>query len=152
MSQPLLEGDYIQDRGPDVVERLNQRILDLENRITDIETERPQIKRDAVVIVLSLLTESLRHVASGKMDIPDVSHATSGSGQDARWDAIKARLRPRLKEAVDILLVQGPMRRTQLAAALKMDYTNCTKNVITVLVRQGIVIENAAREIQLKTL
>jgi hypothetical protein len=137
---------------PVAVAQLAERIDSLEERIEELEAVIPQIKRDAVVIVLSLLTESLRHVASGKMDIPDVSHATSGSGQDARWDAIKARLRPRLKEAVDILLVQGPMRRTQLAAALKMDYTNCTKNVITVLVRQGIVIENAAREIQLKTL
>src|ERR1700686_1355092 len=131
MSQPLLEGrqEYVEERESDVVAQLESRIEQLEAMI-------PNIKREAVVIVLSLLTESLRHVASGKMDITE-----SAIGSDARWDAIKARLEPRLKEGVDILLLQGPMKRTQIAAALKMDYSNCTKNVIGVLLRRGIAVE-----------
>ena len=139
MSQPLLEGEYIATN--ELAPADNSRIEELESRVAELEDSIPQIKRDAVVIVLKLLTESLRHVASGKMEIPDVSQPASVQGE-ARWNAIKSRLAPRLKEAVDILLLQGPMRRTQIAAALKMDYSNCTKNVIGVLLRQGIVIEN----------
>ena len=59
-----------------------------------------------------------------------------------KWDAIKVRLAPRLREAVDVLLLQGSMKRTQLAAALKMDYSNCTKNVVQVLKSQGWLVEN----------
>jgi hypothetical protein len=59
-----------------------------------------------------------------------------------KWTSIKQRLAPRLREAVDILLLQGSMKRTQLAAALKMDYSNCTKNVVTVLKAQGWLVEN----------
>jgi hypothetical protein len=33
------------------------------------------------------------------------------------------------------------MRRTQLASAMKMDYSNCAKNVIAVLIRQGLIVE-----------
>jgi len=61
---------------------------------------------------------------------------------DPKWTAIKQRLAPRLREAVDILLLQGSMKRTQLAAALKMDYSNCTKNVVQVLKAQGWMVEN----------
>lgn len=135
MSQPLLEGrqEYMEDSGPDVVAQL-------ESRIGELEASLSTVKRDAVVTVLSLLTEALRHVASGKMDIPTVT--TTANGQDARWDAIKNRLAPRLKEAVELLLVQGPMKRAQIAAALRMDYSNCTKNVIGQLLRQGVAVES----------
>lgn len=153
MPQPLLEGhqEYVEDDGLDALEELCERVEALEERLREFEAIIPKVKRDAVVVVLSLLTDSLRHVASGKMDIPDVSHVATG-GTDVRWEAIKARLAPRLKEAVEILLLQGPMRRTELAAALKMKYSNCTKNVIGILVRQGVIVENVARELTLKQL
>jgi hypothetical protein len=141
----------MEDQGPDAIAQLNERIGELESRLSDVEADRPAIKREAVVIVLQLLTDSLRHVASAKMKIPDISHVENAGGKDARWEAIKNRLAPRLREAVDILLLQGPMKRTQLAAALKMDYSNCTKNVIAVLLRQGIMVENN-RELSLKEL
>src|ERR1017187_2580496 len=119
MPQPLLEGhqEYVQDRGPDVIEQLTRRIDALENRIDELEADRPTIKRDAVVIVLSLLTESLRHVASGKMDIPDVSHAAMAAPQfDPRWDAWKQKLGAGQAPAriIDALLTHGPLNRTQL--------------------------------------
>lgn len=154
MSQFQLEGkqEYVDepDRVDLITSALNDRIDKLVVRVGELERDRPAIQREAVVIVLKLLTESLRHVASGKMDLPDVSVAAP-AGSDARWEAIKSRLAPRLREAVDVLLVQGPMRRTQLAAALKMDYSNCAKNVIAILIRQGIAIENGGH-VTLKTL
>lgn len=68
--------------------------------------------------------------------------AGTGSGSENKWEVIKQRLAPRMREAVDILLMQGSMKRTQLAAALKLDYSNCTKNVVGVLVRQGWIVDN----------
>ena len=59
-----------------------------------------------------------------------------------KWNAIKSRMAPRMKEAIDVLLLQGSMKRTQLAAALKMDYSNCNKNVIQILLRQGWMVDN----------
>lgn len=145
MSQPLLSSgqEYLEEQGPDVMVQMNERIDELEAEIRELKADRQAIQREAVVIVLKLLTESLRHVASGKMDIPDVSHAAPSSGSDARWEAIKSRLAPRLRDAVDVLLLQGPMSRAQVAAALKLGYKNCADNVIGVLMRQGIVVETA---------
>lgn len=137
MSQLQLEGEV--EQKIDEVYGLQERIDSLESRVDDLQGDLVNAKRDAVVMLLSLLTESLRHVASGKMEMPTVT-AVSGDGQDARWTAIKSRLAPRLKEAVEILLLQGPMGRKQIAAALRMDYSNCTKNVIGILLRQGIAI------------
>lgn len=69
-------------------------------------------------------------------------YRSAPDGNGSKWDAIKQRLAPRMREAVDILLMQGSMKRTQLAAALKMDYSNCTKNVVGVLLRQGWLVDN----------
>ena len=151
MPQPLLSGhqEYVEDDAESALTQLSERLDELEGRIEKLEADRPSIQREAVVIVLKLLTESLRHVVSGKMDLPNVSLSPSSGNE--RWEAIKSRLAPRLREAVDILILQGPMRRTQLAAALKMDYSNCSKNVVGVLLRQGIAIENGGH-VTLKTL
>lgn len=140
MPVPLLEGhqEYVAS-GSD----LGQRIDILESRIADLEAGRAQVKRDAVVTVLNLLAQSLRHVASGTMDIPDPVIAIDVAG--SKWEAIKKRLPPRQAEAIDVFLAQGPLKRTQLAAAMRMDYSNCTKNVIAVLVRQGLLIERGGQ-------
>jgi len=148
MPQPLLSGEseYIEADGP---VDLETRVRDLERHVAHIESAQAQTKRDAVIILLNLLNAALEQVASGKLDIAstEASHASS----DARWDAIKSRLPRRHAEAVDILLLHGSMNRTQLAAAMKMDYSNCTKNVIGVLMRQGIIVSNG-RDLTLKQL
>src|SRR2546430_5925772 len=56
----------------------------------------------------------------GEIEAMGIDGNSPQVGGDQKWEAIKQRLAPRLREAVDILLLQGPMRRTQLAAALKM--------------------------------
>jgi hypothetical protein len=139
-SRPLLssgDAEYIEDRGPDIMEQLRLRISQLERRVESLESALDVTKRDAVVIVLNLLHQSLKHVASGKFDISQIE----SPAQHSKWDAIKKRLQPRLAEAIDVLLLQGEMRRTQLASAMKMDYSNCAKNVIAVLIRQGLIVE-----------
>jgi hypothetical protein len=135
MPQPLLSGEVVGDQ-PQWDE---DRVLELEGRVSDLERRLDTVKRDAVVIVLNLLAKSMKRVAAGEFDIDEVATATSSP---SKWDAIKKRLPPRQSEAIDIFLAQGSLRRTQLAAAMKMDYSNCTKNVIAVLVRQGLLIES----------
>ena len=135
MVQRLLNGEveYV-DSEPAIDHAFADRVGDLEDRIAVLEEKLATVKRDAVVALLNMLSESMRHIASSKMDIP--AQATN-----SKWDVIKNRLQPRLREAVDILLIQGPMKRTQLSAALKMDYSNCSKNVVAILLRQGLMIE-----------
>lgn len=133
------------DPAEDRFERLEREMEELREQFAAVRNE---IKREAVVALLGLLTSAMREVASGKYDLSSIR--TDGASTSA-WDAVKQRLAPRLREAVDILLVQGSMFRTQLAAAMKMDYSNCNKNVITVLIRQGLVVENG-RELALKEL
>ena len=73
------------------------------------------------------------------------------NSQQAKWEAVKRQMTPRLAQAVDLLMLQGSMKRTQIASALNMDYSNCTKNVIGILLRQGWIVENGG-ELSLKKL
>jgi len=140
MSQPLLSGEteYLDET---VTDNSAERIEELEERLGNLEASIPQIKRDAVVMVLNLLGESLRHIASGKMDISDVSQ-TASSQPNGKWDAVKQRLAPRLRDAVDIFLVRGSMNNSQLAAALHLGRSNCSNNVIGALKRQGLLVKS----------
>lgn len=134
MSQRLLEGrtEYVETVSD------TQRIDELESRLGEVEHAQSVVKRDAVVALLSLLSQALRQVASGKIDLDSIqTEAPAG-----KWESIKKRLPPKQAAAIDIFLAQGSLKRTQLAAAMRMDYSNCTKNVIAVLVRQGLLIES----------
>lgn len=141
MPQPLLNGasEYF-DESP-VEGNSSERIEELEERIGTLEASIPQVKRDAVVMVLNLLGESLRHIASGKMDITEVA-SPANLQPNAKWDAVKQRLAPRLREAVDIFLVRGSMNNSQLAAALHLGRSNCSNNVIGALKRQGLLVKS----------
>lgn len=75
-------------------------------------------------------------VAAGEIPATGVDDAAD------KWETIKQRLPPRQQEAIDVLLLQGSMKRVQLAAALKMNYTNCATNVIAVLIRSGWMVDN----------
>lgn len=145
MAQPLLEGnvEYVES-----VTDAEQRIDALESRISELEGAQHQVKRDAVVALLNLLGQALRQVASGKIDLETLETPSAGP---SKWEAIKKRLPPRQAEAIDIFLAQGSLRRTELAAAMKMNYTNCATNVIAVLVRQGLLLDRGG-QLQLKDL
>lgn len=137
MSQPLLDGEveYVE---PIRLDAHGERLTYLEDRVASLESQLKQVKRDAVVTLLQMLSDSMRHIASGKMDIP----AMAATRDDNKWDAVKQRMPQRHREAIDVLLLSGSLKRTQLAAALKMDYANCAKNVIAILIRQGWLIDS----------
>jgi hypothetical protein len=128
--------------GPDVVTVMRGQINRLERRLDDVEASRDLIKRDAVVIVLNMLAKSLRMVASGELDLDITDGAVAVAGVNPRWDAIKRSLPPRLAQAIDVLLTQGPKTNMQLAAAMRMDRTNCNNNVTLKLKQMGLIVKN----------
>jgi hypothetical protein len=106
---------------------------------TDIELLRAQMgeMQQELDIIKAVL---MRQYGAFKVSFGDQAIVTADATD--KWTAIKARMAPRLREAIDVLLLQGSMKRTQIASALKMDYSNCTKNVIGVLKAQGWLVEN----------
>jgi hypothetical protein len=125
MPQQLLSGEveYIEEeRAPDQVEMLRAEVAELRDELNGIK---------AIM---------LRQYSAYRQAFGEQTVVSSDSGD--KWNAIKQRLPPRQREAVDILLLQGTMKRTQLASALRMDYSNCNKNVIGLLIRQGWMLDN----------
>jgi hypothetical protein len=141
MSLPLLEGEIMDSPAPDPrdeeLDSLSARVSQLESALATVEANA---KRGAVVMVLNLLSASLKQVAAGKIDLKTVE--SSASNGDARWDAIKRGLAPRLAQAIDVLLTHGAKTNSQLAAAMKMDRTNCNNNVTLKLKQMGLIVKN----------
>jgi hypothetical protein len=128
MSLRLLNGEqeYVADPTP-------------EPEPNEIEVLRAQV--NDIQEQLNTVTRILmQQYGAFKMAFGDSAIMTTDSAD--KWTAIKNRMAPRMREAVDVLLLQGSMKRTQLAAALKMDYSNCNKNVIQILLRQGWMVDN----------
>lgn len=117
------------------------RVLELEQQIQFLHSELAHTRKDCEKTILRLLSPLYKALRPAFGDADPIS-GLDGDSSQAKWDAIKQRLAPRMREAVDILLMQGSMKRTQLAAALKMDYSNCTKNVVGILLRQGWIVDN----------
>jgi hypothetical protein len=146
----------VPDHRDRIIASLQQENSDLREQLSDAvaEVSRVRAARAAGVAELQQILLPLHHAMQlvfGQIDavLPNgVQPTINGSN---KWDAIKLRLAPRLREAVDILQMQGSMKRTQLAAALKMDYSNCTKNVVSVLLRQGWLVDNGG-DLSLKPL
>lgn len=146
MSQLQLEGkvtqEYVEDHGSDALEQLSQRIEELEVKLS-------HVKRDAVVMVLNLLAESLRHVASGKMDIPEVQTATAPQF-DPKWELWKQKLGGTTAPArvIQALLEHGPLNRTQLRSAAELGWS--TLDAATARLKNLSLIEKVGDRWQLK--
>jgi hypothetical protein len=145
MAQPLLEGG-VDDGSAEIIAELREEVRQL---TVELLVARKDNARAVAALrhQLEPWYKALQQLF-GEMDKLGVDAVTPASSQ---WEAVKQRLAPRLREAIDILLVQKAMKRTQLAAALRMDYSNCNKNVIGVLLRQGLMVDNG-RELSLKEL
>jgi hypothetical protein len=143
--QPLLSGhqEYVEE-SPDFG-RLQSENHSLRMEVARLRVELESAKNDSA-FRLAGIRKALRPQYDGLRQLFEELDALSperANGSDSgRWDAIKQRLAPRLKEAVDVLILHGSLRRTQLASALKMDYSNCTKNVVGVLKGQGLLEES----------
>lgn len=137
MPTPLLNGEveYVEPIRLDIH---GERLTALEDRVEQLEAKLANVKRESVIALLNLLSESMRQIAAGKFNLSE----SSAGGAEEKWEAVKQRMPPRHREAVDILLLQGSMKRTEIASALKMNYTNCATNVLAVMIRQGWLIDN----------
>jgi len=126
-TRPLLTGhqEYVEE--PEVV--VDPAIDALHVRLDEMQEQ-----------IATLNTILMRQYGAFKQAFGDQAIVTPDSTD--KWTAIKARMAPRLREAIEVLLLQGSMKRTQIASALNMDYSNCTKNVIGVLKAQGWIVEN----------
>jgi len=141
MSQPLLEGTYediasMPNTRDEELDSLSARVAELESSLAEAES---RAKREAVVTVLNLLGAALRQVASGKIEMPPLDVATT-TAPSSRWEAIKQRNPGRIAQAVDTLLVHGTMSVSNLASAMRMDRSNCSKNVVTKLRSMGLLV------------
>jgi hypothetical protein len=126
-SRPMLTGhqEYVEEVPSPVdpaIEALHERLDEMQQQL------------DTLTGIL------MRQYGAFKSSFGDQAIVTTDSAD--KWTAIKSRMAPRLRDAIDVLLLQGSMKRTQIASALKMDYSNCTKNVIGVLKAQGWLVEN----------
>lgn len=129
MSQPLLGGavepEYVEP-GSD----LGDEVESLRAQVTEIQEDLNTLK--AIL---------MRQYGAFKAGFGDQVIVTADSSN--KWDAIKNRMPPRHREAVEMLLLQGSMSRKQLSAALHLGYTNCANNVVQPLLRQGWLVENS---------
>lgn len=141
MNKLLLSGQ-VDDRD----EQIKTLRAQIEKLLQDGREMQSQLSREragvaAVRHQLNPLYRALQLLFEEMDQVAGFTNATEPQS-NAKWDAIKQRLAPRLREAIDILLVQKNLKRTQMASALKMGYNNCTKNVVGVLIRQGLVVES----------
>ena len=149
MPQHLLEGNV--DNRDALIASLEEENADLQRQVRDLQGELAQARR-----ANGRAVAKLRHVTQPWLDALKDLHGEldaiggdelggQAAGSSDKWEAVKVKLAPRLREAIDLLLLQGTMRRTQIANALKMDYANCSKNVVGVLIRQGWVVDNGGQ-------
>jgi hypothetical protein len=156
MAQQLLDG-HIDDRDT-IIAGLKAQLaevreeLRMERKKSDgIEPALKEIQR------VTLPFYNILRAVHGELDSLGITNsgatvsASTSPAHDSRWDAIKSRLAPRLREAVDVLLVHGRMNTTQLAAALKTSRGNCADNIVQKLKTMGIIIKDG-RDYSLKTL
>lgn len=148
MSRLMLPGEV--DTRDQQISALAAEVERLKGELAAVQQESQREKNAIAMLQRNLrpFYDSLQRLFGVMDDVVGEAVAAAGNG---KWEAIKARLAPRLREAIDILLVQKSMKRTQLAAALRMDYSNCNKNVIGVLLRQGLLVDNG-RDLSLKEL
>jgi len=142
MNQFLLEGEV--DNRDSIIERLRRENERLSEALQEERLKNRGV--EAGIAAFRKQTLPLLNALQAAHGLIDRMGINGGPGSDgSKWDLVKQRLSPRLREAVDIFLTQGQMKRTQLASAMRMDYSNCTKNVIAVLLRQGLLVDNGGQ-------
>lgn len=139
MAQQLLPGEveYLDEES--AVDPFAERVGELEDRVAALEAKLSQVKRDAVVALLQMLSDSMRHIASGKMDIPDVS-ANVQAASTGKWDILKAKhAGTHVAAVIESLQIHGRLSTPQLAANIKTSKQNAYNNIVPKMIKMGIV-------------
>ena len=157
MSGLMLEGNV--DHSATELARLREenRTLRIENSTLKAELEATRAENEVAIgslrRCLTPLYQALQRVF-GDMDaiapVGDEPAATgSAANGNSRWDAIKQRNPGRIAEAIDALLIHGPLNVSQMAAVIHIDRSNCSKNVVGKMLRMGIA-ERDGQKIRLR--
>lgn len=139
MNQPLLEGRV----EPSADDDLRDRVAELENEVASLRHEIKTMGRENAKVIARLLSplwKALEPIFGELADV-GVAEAAPPNSRATAWESVKARLQPRHRQVIDVLLLQGEMTRRQISSAIQMNYNNCTNNVIGPLLRQGWLIE-----------
>lgn len=144
MPQPLLlngEGEYVEPNSPEVNE---QHLASLEDRLDEIESKLANVKRDAVVALLNLFSESMRQIASGKFDLNTAPTVQVDDRQSKVWESWKQRLGGSCAKVIDALLTHKDLNTQQLAIATGLHRTTIP-NLIFRLNKAGLINKNGGR-------
>jgi hypothetical protein len=136
MPQPLLSGEqeYVKDE-PSVTDEL----MHLSDRVAALESRLVHIKREAVITLLQMLSDSMKHVASGKMDIPEVS-ASTPSAENGKWEILKQKYAgTHTGRAIEALMIHKRLSTAQLAANIGTSKQNAYNNLVPKMIKLGIL-------------
>jgi hypothetical protein len=156
MAQPLLDG-HIDDRDT-IIAGLKAQLSEVREELR-LERKKSEGVMPALEEIqrVTLPFFNILRAVHGELDALGIAsngaaaRSAATVAPDSRWDAIKSRLPPRLRDAIDVLLVHGVMSVSQLAAALKTSRQNCGDNIVKKLKSMGLIIKEG-RELSLKQL
>lgn len=134
-SRPLLEAAPVEEATLAEIER---RLKRLESEVSGIKQAAMEAAQQGVEIMLRRMFAPL-HKATSVM----VGETKSGGASDSegKWEIIKQRIGPKLAEVIDLLLIQGPMSVSQIAAATRSS-GEAARQRMDKLRNQGLVDKN----------
>jgi len=160
MSQPLLEGDYLEQESSDL-EELREEISQLKDELrrAKAELQKEQIKSQQALNAMTALRQMLNPFHRllrgifGEIEVvlgADVSQPSSATGgpiaqSDPKWESWKGRLPGRPAAIIDLLLIHKDMSAQQIASALHCGKDAVYQTMSKVLGRAGIVSNQNGR-------
>lgn len=134
-SRPLLETSLVDEVDSGGLER---RVERLEREVANLKQSAMEAAKQGVEIMLRRMFSPLHKATSVLVGDALVDDGVQSNG---KWEVIKQRMGPRLAEVIDLLLVQGPMTTSQIAAATRSS-GEAARQRLDKLRGQGLVEKN----------
>jgi predicted nuclease with TOPRIM domain len=136
-------------------QRLEEELLSLRRELDDARIQNEKLERSLRTLRKQLgpLHHALRAVfgeielAVGEEEPAPVASSTSQPGASpSKWQAIRQKYSDsRIGDVVEILMLHGAMNQAQIAAALRTDASNVSKNIMPKIKALGLVVKNGDR-------
>jgi hypothetical protein len=145
MSQPLLNGEveYVEAQRIDIH---GERITELEDQVANLNQKLDNVKRDAVLALLQMLSDSMRQIASGKMDIPESVDipAQPPNKMSSAWQKWIDKFGATSSKGMFIssLLEHGQLNARQLQVHIGVKSTQAVYNVALGLNKLSLIRKN----------
>lgn len=156
-SQPLLEGEVVDNPQADELQRLRDSLSHLTRELSSALEENERLKKrlaiaDAPVARLRERLEpfyTLLQAIYGDIEEIGPSEGAAGNGTSANvhspiWNSWKNKLGPQCAKVIDVLLTHREMNTTQLAIAVGTRRQNIP-NLIYKLNQAGLINKNGGR-------